>query len=58
MYKREHVRCLEEFFDGTVISEDYDHGQICEEYEPKWVVFEIGIQFLTAHRLHIRNTNS
>ena len=53
----EHVKCLSEFFDVTVIDEDCDYQRICDTYEPDVALFELGLQVRSAHRLSISNTH-
>lgn len=58
LHKREHIKCLSEFFDVTVIREDCDYQQICEKHKPDLTLFESGLQLSTSHRLNIRNTDT
>jgi hypothetical protein len=54
-HKREHVKCLQEFFAVRVINEDCDYRQICETYQPEITLFEVGLNHLTCRRPKIRN---
>jgi len=47
LHFREHVKCLEESFDVTIINEDCDYQQICERYQPDVTLFESGPNILT-----------
>jgi hypothetical protein len=58
IHKYEHVKCLSEFFDVTVIDNNCDYQRVCEKYEPDLALFESGLQLATAHRLDIRNTGA
>jgi len=58
IHKQEHVRCLSQFFEVTVINEDCDYREICERHEPDLVVFESGLEILNSHRLKIKNISS
>jgi hypothetical protein len=57
-HKREHVTCLSEWFDVTVINEDCDYQQICDKYEPAVTLFESGVNHETCQRLDIQNIRS
>jgi hypothetical protein len=52
---RDHVRCLSEFFDVTVINEDCDYQEVCDKYQPDLALFESGVNHLTCRRLKITN---
>jgi Glycosyl transferases group 1 len=58
LHRQDHVKCLLEFFDVTVINEDCDYQQICDKYEPDITLFESGVNYRTIHRLNIKNTNT
>ena len=58
LHKHEHVRCLQQFFDVTVVQGDCDYRQVCETHEPQLAVFETGLQLSAAHRLNITNARS
>ena len=55
IHKQEHVKCLSEWFDVTVIDEDCDYQQICETYQPDLTLVESGVPFSSCHRPHISN---
>lgn len=57
-HKREHIKCLAEFFNVQVIHEDCDYQQVCDTYEPEIAVFESGVNHATCQRLEIRNIRS
>jgi hypothetical protein len=54
----DHVKCLSEFFEVTVVREDCDYRQICDRFEPDIVLFESGPNLANCHRLKISNTNT
>jgi hypothetical protein len=54
---REHVRCLGQSFDVTVINEDCDYQQVCERYQPDATLFETGSNILTNAVRRPRITN-
>jgi tetratricopeptide (TPR) repeat protein len=59
MHKRQHVKCLSEFFDLTVISDDSDYDQICDKYRPNLVLIEGGAKdYQTHYRPKIANTSA
>jgi hypothetical protein len=43
LHLREQVRCLEQFFEVVVISEDCDYGQVCDVHQPDLTLFESGV---------------
>ena len=57
-HKQEHARCLAEFFDVTVVSEDCDYQQVCDKYQPDLTLFESGVPFPSCDRPKITNTRS
>ena len=57
-HKTEHVTCLAQYFDVTVVNWDCDYQQICEEHEPELVLFESGVNHPTCRRLQISNIRS
>lgn len=58
IHKQEHVKCLSQFFDVTIIQEDCDYQQICDTYHPDLALFESGVNHETCQRLAIRNTRA
>lgn len=58
IHKQEHVSCLSQFFDVTVINQDCDYQQICEEHEPELALFESGLEAQNIHKLSIKNVNT
>ncbi len=57
-HKREHVKCLAQFFDVTVINEDADYRQICERFAPDLTLFESGVPFASCRRPKLINTDA
>ena len=43
LHLRQHVTCLSQFFDVSVIAEGCDYGRACEQYEPDVTLFHSGI---------------
>jgi Glycosyl transferases group 1 len=58
LHRQQHIKCLSEFFNVTVISEDCDYRQICDLYQPDLTLFESGVNYTSCHRLKIHNTHS
>ena len=58
IHKREHVKCLSQFFDVTVINSDCNYQQICDKHEPDLALFESGVNHVTCQRLKIENIRS
>ncbi|GBE90406.1 glycosyltransferase/tetratricopeptide repeat domain-containing protein [Nostoc cycadae WK-1] len=57
LHKQQHVQCLSEFFEITVISENCDYQQICDQYHPDITLFESGVNYRRCYRLEITNTH-
>src|SRR5438105_374073 len=57
-HKREHVKCLQQFFDVTVIHEDGDYLELCDRHRPDLALFESGVNHETCRRLHIQNVRA
>ena len=55
LHLTEQVRCLEQFFEVTVVGGDCDYGQVCERYQPDLVLFEGGVY---TGRRRITNTTA
>lgn len=51
----EHVRCLETFFDVTLIEEDCDYDEVCSRVRPDLALFESGVYARIERR--IKNTH-
>lgn len=58
IHKHEHVKCLSEFFAVTVINEDCDYREVCDQYQPDLALFESGVSFPSCQRLKISNTHA
>jgi tetratricopeptide (TPR) repeat protein len=54
---RDHVRCLAESFDVTVINRDCDYGQVCDAYQPDLALFE-SAEYHKCPKPKIANTHS
>jgi tetratricopeptide (TPR) repeat protein len=50
MHKREQVRCLSEFFEVTLISQDCNYRRVCDKYQPNLALFESGLPYLSCSR--------
>src|SRR5258708_902923 len=55
LHQREHVACLSQFFDVTVIQHNCDYRQVCDTYEPDLVMFESGVPFDSCKRPSVQN---
>jgi hypothetical protein len=58
MHTLDHVKCLSQFFDVTVIRHDCDYDAMCERYQPALTLFESGVNHVTCRRPNILNTES
>ena len=58
IHNQEHIKCLSQFFDVTVISKDCDYQAVCDRFEPELCVFELGLQLPGARRASISNTGA
>jgi predicted O-methyltransferase YrrM len=56
-HKQDHVTCLAQFFDVTVICEDCDYEWICDKYKPDLTLFEGGVNHRTCRRPKVTNTH-
>lgn len=56
IHKQEHIKCLSEFFELTVVNEDCNYQQICDKHQPDLTLFESGVSFPSCKRLTITNT--
>jgi hypothetical protein len=54
-HKRDHVKCLSEFFNVVVVDHDCDYQQICGKHQPDLTLFEGGVPFPSCDRPKIRN---
>ena len=57
-HKQEHVKCLSEFFEVTVIDEDCDYQQICDKYQPDLTLFESAVHFPSCQRPKVTNVRA
>lgn len=58
MHHREHIKCLSQFFDVSVIDQDADYEDICDRIHPDLAVFETGLNLLSCRRPKIKNVRS
>lgn len=56
--KEEHVKCLSEFFDVTVINDDCDYQQICDAVRPDLTLVESGVSYISCQKLRVSNTQA
>ncbi|TMV86062.1 glycosyltransferase family 1 protein, partial [Thioclava sp. BHET1] len=52
-----HVRCLQQSFEVTVLSEDCDYAEVCDRLQPDLCLFEAGYRTHGSRRLRITNTH-
>jgi len=57
-HKREHVKCLSQFFDVVVVDHDSDHDQICDVHQPDLTLFEGGVPFPSCRRPKVSNAHA
>ena len=57
IHVQEHVRCLNEFFDVTVIRDDCDYEEVCDMHRPDLVLVESGVNHLSCRRPRVTNTH-
>jgi hypothetical protein len=55
IHHREHIQCLSEAFDVTIIDDACDYQHICDKYQPDLTLFESGLNILTCRRPAIAN---
>jgi hypothetical protein len=51
----EHVRCLSQFFDVTVVNEDCDYVEMCDRHEPDLTLVEGSFTVSQCHRPRVTN---
>src|SRR5437588_5476083 len=56
-HKREHVKCLSEFFNVVVIDHDCDYQQICDRHQPNLTLFE-SVPHTSCQRPRIINSRA
>ena len=54
-HRKEHVRCLSQWFKVVEVASDCDYAQVCDEHEPDLSLFECGNEILGSRRLRISN---
>jgi hypothetical protein len=57
-HAHDHVKCLSEFFEVTVIRGKCDYRQICDTHQPDVALFESGVNLLTCQRPEITNVRA
>ena len=58
LHMRQHVKCLEQVFDVTVVARDCDYAEVCDAVEPDLALFESGYRTHGSKRIAIRNTGA
>ena len=59
-HRKQHVKCLRQFFHVIVIQEDGDYQEMCERYEPDLTMIEMlgGVERATLRKLKVSNKSS
>lgn len=55
LHMNDHVRCLAQHFDVTVVNQDCDYGEMLDRHEPDMALFESGYQTFVSRRPTITN---
>ena len=58
IHAREHVRCLSEFFDVSVVNINCDYQYVCDKHQPDLTLFETGSNILNCQRPKIANVHA
>jgi Glycosyl transferases group 1 len=58
IHHQEHIKCLAESFDLTVVDDSCDYQYICDKYQPDLTLFESGLNILTCRRPEITNVQA
>lgn len=58
LHTHEHVKCLSQFFDVTVIHPPCDYRQVCEAHQPDLALFETGLNISTCRKGPIANVDT
>jgi hypothetical protein len=56
IHVRDHINCLANFFDVTVIDKDCDYQEVCDRHQPDLTLFETGINIPTCRRPKVTNS--
>ncbi|SCB08477.1 Glycosyl transferases group 1 [Bradyrhizobium shewense] len=57
-HKREHVKCLSEFFNVVVVDHDCDYAHICDIHHPDLTLFEGGVPFPSCRRPKVSSAHA
>lgn len=58
LQKKEHVKCLAQFFDVTVINHDCDYQKVCDTARPDLTLVESGVSYSSCIKLKVTNTRA
>lgn len=58
LHKRDHVTCLQQFFNVSVVDQDCDYQEVCDRLQADIALFEGGVPFPTCRRPIIRNVRN
>jgi hypothetical protein len=58
LHMQQHVKCLAQFFDVTVVNEDCDYAAVCDRVEPDLALFEAGYRSHGSLRIRVGNTGA
>lgn len=58
LHLQEHIKCLSESFEVTVIREDCDYQEICDKYQPDLTLFESGVYAINGSKKEIKNISA
>jgi tetratricopeptide (TPR) repeat protein len=58
IHRIEHLKCLSESFNVTVIDDDCNYDEICDKYCPNLTLFETGLNLANSRRLSVLHTHT
>lgn len=58
LHMQDHVKCLSQTFDVTVVNEDCDFAEVCDRIEPDVALFESGYRTHGSRRIEVRNVSA
>lgn len=58
LHMQDHVKCLSQSFDVTVVNEDCDFAEVCDRIRPDIALFESGYRTHGSRRIDIRNVRA
>lgn len=58
LHMQDHVKCLSQFFDVSVVNQDCDYAEVCDRLQPDIALFESGYRTHGSRRIDVRNVKA